>query len=51
MALIRGLWNACRGTGLLAFLAVLFTVVLIVSCLTQLLAGDGSPGHAGRLQA
>jgi hypothetical protein len=49
MAMIRVVWNAIRGVGLLLLLSFIICAVLLVSCLAQLFSGSGSPGHAGRL--
>ena len=50
MAIIKGIWNALRGLSLLVILAVIFSCVLVVSCLARLFYGNGSSEVAGRLQ-
>jgi len=49
MKLIDGLWKALRGMILLVVLAVLFTGVLLVSCLARLLFGDWFSDVAGTM--
>lgn len=49
MAIVQGIWNTVRGISLLAVLAVLFTGVLMVSCLARLVLGSGFSEVAGRL--
>ena len=49
MTIIKGLWRTLRGMSLLVVLAVLFTGVLLVSCLARLLFGDGFSHVAGKL--
>ena len=49
MAIIQGIWKTMRGVSLLVVLAVLFTGVLMVSCLARLVLGNGFSEVAGRL--
>ena len=50
MAIISGCWKVLRGMSLLAVLTVLFTGVLLVSCLARLWCGDGFTEVAGKLR-
>jgi hypothetical protein len=51
MAIIKGIWKALRGMSLLVILAVIFSGVLLVSCLARLFFGDGFSDVAGKLHA
>ena len=48
--MIRGCWKLLRGIGLLAVLACIFAAVLVVSCVTGLLSGNGTARRHGRLR-
>jgi hypothetical protein len=50
MTIIRGLWKALRGLSLLVMLAVIFTGVLLVSCLARFFYGAGFSDVAGKLR-
>ena len=49
MYVFRGLWNILRGMSLLVMLTVIFTGVLMVSCLARLFYGAGYSEVAGKL--
>ena len=49
MTILKGLWKGLRGMSLLVILAVIFTGVLLVSCLARLFFGDGFSDVAGKL--
>ena len=49
MTIIKGIGNTLRGMSLLVVLAVVFSGVLLVSCLVRLLLGNGFAGAAGKL--
>jgi hypothetical protein len=50
MTIIRGLWKTLRAMSLLVILAVIFTGVLLVSCLARLCYGAGFSEVAGKLR-
>ena len=49
MRIITGLWRTLRGMSLLVVLALLFTGVLMVSCMARLLYGEVFSGVAGKI--
>ena len=50
MSIIRGLWKMLRGMSLLVVLAVIFTGVLLISCLARLCYGSGFTEVVGKLR-
>lgn len=49
MNIILGVWRLARGVLLMTLLALIFSGVLLVSCLARLVFGDGRSEVAGRL--
>jgi len=49
MTILTGLWHGLRGMSLLVVLGVIFTGVLLVSCLARLVLGSGFSDAAGKL--
>ena len=50
MNVIRGIWKMLRGLSLLVLVSLMFTGVLLVSCLAQLVYGDRCSEVAGKLR-
>jgi hypothetical protein len=50
MTIVRGLWKTLRAMSLLVILAVIFTGVLLVSCLARCFYGAGFSDVAGKLR-
>jgi hypothetical protein len=49
MTILTGVWYGLRGASLLVVLAVIFSGVLVVSCLARLVLGSGFSDAAGKL--
>jgi hypothetical protein len=50
MTIIKGCWQTLRGMSLLVVLSVLFTGVLLISCLVRLIFANGFAEVAGKLR-
>lgn len=49
MNMVSAVWNTIRGFSLLAVLTVVFTGVVVVSCVLRLALGNGFANAAGKL--
>jgi hypothetical protein len=49
MMILNAVWRALRGISLLVVLTVIFTGVLLVSCVTRLFFGGGFADVAGKM--